>query len=127
MEAVLRDVRAGFVDVNGARDDYGVVIAQGQLDEEATRCLRDRPRPPSERFDLGPERTAWDRVFTDERMGALVDLLLAQPPALATRQRGQLFSELLPELGQRPLEELLGDPEEIGERLDRMIAELSKV
>ena len=126
VEAVLRDVRAGFVNVDEARDDYGVVIMQGSVDETATEALRARPRAPQPRFDLGPERTAWDKVFTDARMGTLVDLLLAQPPALATRLRTQLFEELLPELGQMPLDELLAEPEKIGERLDEMIAQIAR-
>jgi len=40
-EAVLRDVQNGFVSVEGARRDYGVVIFDGDIDEAATRTLRE--------------------------------------------------------------------------------------
>jgi len=42
VEAVLRDVRAGFVSVEGAREDYGVVVSARPytLDEAATAALR---------------------------------------------------------------------------------------
>ena len=40
-ERVLRDVLGGFVSAQGARDDYGVVIAPGgAIDNDATRKLR---------------------------------------------------------------------------------------
>ena len=97
-DAVLRDVRAGFVSIDEAREDYGVVIDNGGLDKEATAELRREPRAEPSRFDLGPERNAWDRVFTDHRMMRLVDLLLAQPPALASRLR--FFRTALPSLSR---------------------------
>ena len=38
---MLEDVRAGYVTVERARDDYGVVIAaDGRIDEKATAALR---------------------------------------------------------------------------------------
>ncbi len=37
---VADDFRNGLVSVNGARDDYGVVIAGGEVDEAATKALR---------------------------------------------------------------------------------------
>lgn len=124
MEMVLRDVRAGFVSVAEARADYGVVIENGDIDETATQALRDAPRPEVPEFGFGPERMAWDRVFTDERMQRLVTRLLSHPPALATRLRQDLYADLLPELGQKPIEELLADPDVLGERLDALIARL---
>jgi hypothetical protein len=64
-------------------------------------------------------------VFTDTRMLVLTDYLLSKAPALATRLRTQLFSDLLPDLGQMPLDELLTDPETLGQRLDDMIAKIA--
>lgn len=40
--AVVEDVRNGFVSIDGAREDYGVVIQDGELDEDATTRLRQR-------------------------------------------------------------------------------------
>ena len=61
---VLRDVRWGKVSVQGARDDYAVVVVAGespQVDEPATTALRDRvraerPADPDSLpfFDRGP-------------------------------------------------------------------------
>ena len=124
-EAVLRDVRAGFVNVDEARTDYGVVIENGNINFRATETLRTQDRPSPAPFEFGPEREAWDRVFTDTRMLVLTDYLLSKPPALATRLRAQLFSDLLPDLGQMPLDELLTDPETLGQRLDDMIAKIA--
>ena len=54
---VAADVRDGKVSLKGARDDYGVVLVDGVVDEEATRALRarirrERGKPPF--FDRGP-------------------------------------------------------------------------
>ena len=102
-----------------------MVIEGGTVNLDATQDQRNHDRSLPTPFDFGPERVVWDRVFTDARMMALTDYLLAQPPALATRLRTQLFSELLPELGQMPLDELLTDSELLGERLDALIAKFA--
>lgn len=126
IEQVMQDVRAGFVSVDEARSDYGVVIVDKTVDQPETSLLRDTPRGAPARFNLGPERTAWDRVFTDARMMTLVSALLTRPPALATRLRQQLFADLLPDLGHVPIETLLADPDAVGGRLDALIAEIAR-
>lgn len=123
--AVLRDVRAGFVSIAEARRDYGVAIVENAVDPEETAALRAVDRDTPETFDLGPERKAWDQVFTDARMCALAAALLDKPPALATRLRQQLYADLLPDLGARPIPALIDDPEALGARLDAMIAGLA--
>ncbi|REE99634.1 hydantoinase B/oxoprolinase family protein [Thermomonospora umbrina] len=55
--AVARDVRDGKVSPEGARDDYGVVLTGGEVDEAATDDLRRRlseARGPAPFFDRGP-------------------------------------------------------------------------
>jgi N-methylhydantoinase B len=44
LQRVLEDVRQGYVSVEGARRDYGVVIEGGNLNEVETRRLRERMR-----------------------------------------------------------------------------------
>ena len=64
LEAVLRDVRQGFVSVEGAARDYGVAVVDGRIDSEATRELRAQ-KPRNRRnltFDFGSEREAWESV-----------------------------------------------------------------
>ncbi len=57
-DEVLRDVRWGKVSVDGARDDYGVVIAGDVVDEAASDALRAARRAeltgPRPFFDRGP-------------------------------------------------------------------------
>jgi len=124
VQAVLRDIRAGFVSETDARDVYGVALRDGQVDDAATECLR--AERPSEQgtFNLGPERTAWDTVFTDTRMLRLSAALLALPPALATRLRLDLYAQLLPELGKCPLPQLLTETEALGAHLDQLISDI---
>lgn len=40
VEKVLWDVKNGLVSIKGAREDYGVVITNGSVDQNATRSLR---------------------------------------------------------------------------------------
>ena len=126
VEAVLRDARAGFISIDEARSDYGVVIEGGVVNAPETARLRDAPRPEPGAFTFGPEREAWDRVFTDARMMKLVAALLSRPPALATRLRQDLYARLLPDLGRMLIEKLLAEPEGLGQRLDQLIAEIEK-
>jgi N-methylhydantoinase B len=49
-ELVALDVLQGKVSVEAAREQYGVVVG----DPEATRQLRERPRPEPPFFDRGP-------------------------------------------------------------------------
>ncbi|MEM8729738.1 MAG: hydantoinase B/oxoprolinase family protein [Pseudomonadota bacterium] len=125
IDAVLRDTSAGFISVEDARTDYGVVIRAGAVDPAETAVLRDAPRPVPAPFNFGPERLAWDRVFTDARMMRLVKALLSRPPALATRLRQELYARLLPDLGKVPLDVLLNAPDALGAQLDQLIDEIA--
>ncbi|GAB1822407.1 hydantoinase B/oxoprolinase family protein [Herbidospora sp. RD11066] len=52
---VADDVRDGKVSLEAAREDYGVVFADGRVDEAATEALRAELRVPREAFfDRGP-------------------------------------------------------------------------
>jgi len=80
---VLRDVRCGFVSAEAARRDYGVVLADGALDEKKTAALRRRlaakAKPDGAFFDYGPERTAFERVWNGANYAALTELLATLP------------------------------------------------
>lgn len=58
-EAVLADVRGGFVSAEAARRDYGVAIVDGALDETATARLRAQ-RPSAGAFHRGTYADALD-------------------------------------------------------------------
>jgi N-methylhydantoinase B len=68
---------AGLVSPERARDAYGVVVANGAVDMEATAALRARPRAPSTDFDFGPARSEWERVHGEaaERIAAWLPTL----------------------------------------------------
>ena len=86
-ERVLADVRAGVVSVAMARQAYGVVVDGQTLDGQATAALRAelgrRSRPdvvPA--FDYGPEREAYERVWSDDVRTALIRALRPHPGRL---------------------------------------------
>jgi N-methylhydantoinase B len=117
----LQDVIAGFVEPEAARADYGVVIRAGKVDQQETDMLRTSPRPTSNQSGFGPERDAWESVFDDKRMLMLVDALMAYPSQLRTSIRQNLFHNILPGLGAKPLPELLADTGEISSLFDAAI------
>ncbi|MCR9073209.1 MAG: hydantoinase B/oxoprolinase family protein [Alphaproteobacteria bacterium] len=82
-EAVLRDVRRGFVSQAAAERDYGVVLFDGKVDEEATRRRREAMAVDTARtggfFDYGAQRTAFEEVWTAANYDALTDVLSGLP------------------------------------------------
>jgi N-methylhydantoinase B len=82
VELVLDDVRKGFVSVESARLDYGVVLdGAGAVDAAATARLRgeeQRRRPVSE-FGHGPGRMKFEAVWTPARYDALTSILATVP------------------------------------------------
>lgn len=79
--AVLADVEQGFVTLEGARRDYGVVIRDGVVDDAASAELRDRLRTQQgeEFFDFGRERDAFERVWGRANYDALIQRLQTVP------------------------------------------------
>jgi N-methylhydantoinase B len=64
-EAVARDVVAGLVSPQRARDVYGVALHDGIVDAPETACLRKdltESGPTRLGYDYGPGRTEWERV-----------------------------------------------------------------
>lgn len=80
-QAVLLDWRRGWVTVDHAREAYGVVLDGGAVDLAATEAERAaRSDEKVEGFyELGPERTAFERVWTDENYRTLTDCLATLP------------------------------------------------
>jgi N-methylhydantoinase B len=93
-ERVLSDVRRGLVSAEAARRDYGVVIVDGHVDVDATRTLRrGRPRRPTP-FVFGPERDAFEAVWTDAMQMALNRALLEYPLALRNYLKQRAMAEV---------------------------------
>ena len=93
-EQVLADVEAGFLVAADAERLYGVVTRDGSVDEETTAGLRRRERAPRPWFDFGPERLAYERVYSDEVTSEIIRLLQPFPtrvrPVLRNRVRARL-------------------------------------
>ena len=126
---VLADVQNGFVSIEAAARDYGVVIAQGQVDEAATAALRGTMRQagPGPDFDFGPERTAWEEVFDDATMAELNRRLYRLPKVLRQAVRRQVFEAVAPGLaaGGGSLSEALGAADaaraRLRDQMDRLL------
>lgn len=98
-EAVLADVRRGFVTAGRAPVDYGVVLRDGAVDTAATAALRAErraePRGETALFDLGRERTVWEAVFDDAFMARLLACVYARPAGARGAWRRALFAPVL--------------------------------
>lgn len=94
--AVLTDVVRGLLSVDAAKRDYGVVIVSDEgalsVDVHATTDLRSKAGTIS-RF--GPERDAWERVFTVAALDSLNARLFDLPAAARARRRKQVFAAAL--------------------------------
>ena len=97
LEAVQRDVIAGFVTETAAARNYGVALADGEIEVAATEELRaGRSAPPE--FGFGPERLAWEQVFEDARMCELSRRLLKLPATIRAQTRRRIMESVAPNL-----------------------------
>jgi N-methylhydantoinase B len=88
VEDVTEDVRGGFVSIGQAASQYGVVLNDGVVDSSGTAVLRTRMSGmTTARFDLGPERRAYEAVWTEECQRALIDSLSVYPGPLRALMR----------------------------------------
>jgi N-methylhydantoinase B len=96
-QRVLADVDAGLLTTAHARDAYGVVIADGGLDEPATAALRAGRRAsasPTDAFDFGAARDAHERRWPSEIQDAFVALLMALPLPYRAYVRRELYPKV---------------------------------
>jgi N-methylhydantoinase B len=89
---VLTDIQSGLVSVAQADSDYGVVVRNGAVDVRATEKRRaDRPPPSADLMDVGPERRAYELIWSDEVVSEMIRLLAVYPtrlrPVLRNRVR----------------------------------------
>jgi N-methylhydantoinase B len=82
-DMVVRDVRRGFVSRQSAESAYGVVLENGGWDEAATARRRGEIAATRESgdafFDVGVDRTAFERVWNRANYDVLTELLAATP------------------------------------------------
>jgi len=78
-EQVLADVERGYVTLGTAERLYGVVIRDGAVDVDATRALRAAAPRPTGHFNFGPERDAYELVWTPAQYDILTAIMAALP------------------------------------------------
>ncbi|MFB9948491.1 hydantoinase B/oxoprolinase family protein [Rhizobium puerariae] len=80
-DLVLGDVRMDLLSLDVARDSYGVVIENGEVDQDATLTLRKRLAAERDvkTFSYGPEREAYNGIWTPEIRSFLAETILAMP------------------------------------------------
>lgn len=127
--AVETDVRRGFVSVEAAAGEYGVVIRDGTVDQAATQALRaGAVTRRNETFDFGKQRDAWEKVFGDAAMLELNRRLYSVSKTRRHELRREVFRSVVPGLRDgrlSPLDELVADPEaakaRLAEALERLL------
>lgn len=104
---VLRDLLDDMISGEAAREIYGVVISNGEVDASATADLRQRRKmdEPHSSFSFGPERESYERVWTEEAWLRFVDRIYGLPVALRSSVRGRVWNaaQRLHETNGRPL------------------------
>ncbi|MBI3514329.1 MAG: hydantoinase B/oxoprolinase family protein [Proteobacteria bacterium] len=80
-ERVLTDVRCGFVSAAKAREEYGVVVRDGAIDDDATKALRSEMagKRRNEGFGFSAGRIEFERVWTRPAYARLTALLRTLP------------------------------------------------
>src|SRR6202011_2596084 len=78
---VLLDVERGYVSAAAAAARYGVVIRNGTVAVPATEARRAimRSEESGEDLDFGPERNAFETLWTRENYDALTEILAGLP------------------------------------------------
>jgi N-methylhydantoinase B len=78
--AVLLDVERGYVSAARAEADYGVVLRDGQVDEEATAARRAAMSPGNgSHFRFGPERDRFEAVWSPTAYDTMTTILASLP------------------------------------------------
>lgn len=95
-EAVLQDVRCGFVSKLGAEQDYGVIIEGKSINLNETKKLRARIKRQKEAapFDFGPERKEYDAAWPKAVYNSLTNLLMGLPITERYPAKKEIYKEL---------------------------------
>lgn len=95
-ELVLRDVERGYVSASAALALYGVVLVEGAVDVAATEAERARlaGAEGDGHFGFGPEREAFERVWTGENYRRMTAILAGLPIHWRFYVKTRLFAML---------------------------------
>lgn len=122
---VSRDVERGSVSIAGARDEYGVVMQDGVVDEVASGRLRAERRrtDPLPLYRYGASREAFEAVWTDANYAELRRCLTQVP----VNWRHYVKRSIFRHVGELSAEERRGDGREVREALRQVIARLPQI
>jgi len=126
-DSVAQDVRCGYVSVEQARAEYGVVIIAGEVDHEATRALRggmSGAQADTPHFDYGSGRDTFERSWTPARYAVLSDILASVPANWRHFLKLKIFEDLERREAQGDLAEGAAIVGEIFETLRRRYPQL---
>lgn len=97
---VALDVARGYVSADAAHDLYGVVLRDGGADEDATARLRQTIRAGRPavlpHFDFGPEREAYEALWTPANYARLTAILAALPVHWRFFVKTEIFRRMKP-------------------------------
>ena len=97
-EAVLRDVLCGWVSWDHAQQEYGVIISDRKLDEEATEaCRKARSNDggngkEASFYHVGKAQQAFETVWTEANYDALTEELMKLPVTWRFYAKHRVFS-----------------------------------
>lgn len=96
VSSVVNDVAREFISAASAERDYGVVIADGKLDEEATRRKRAEPRRPEKaaHFSFGAFREEFETLWDEDTYAALGEVLSTLPASERFLMKHRIFEAL---------------------------------
>ena len=93
-DRVAQDVERGYVSVEAAKAEYGVVLTDGVVDEPGTAALRQGMQRHIDHFDFGPERTAYEKTWSREKYDDLTEILMGLPVHWRFFVKSQIFDVL---------------------------------
>jgi N-methylhydantoinase B len=118
VEEVLADVAAGKVTAEAATRDYGVVPG----DPAATEARRaEMAAAPRSDFDAGPERTAFEAVWTEANYAALTEALAELPVHWRHFAKRRIFAAVAADTARR------GDGTEVRNAFAALRAEFPQI
>jgi N-methylhydantoinase B len=96
IDEVVADVACGFVTVETARNDYGVVIGGGKGTrlEIQDKIANSKTHANAEIFDFGPERDEFEAQWPRNLYDALIDFLMAMPIEWRFYLKHRVFDEV---------------------------------
>jgi N-methylhydantoinase B len=111
VDLVLNDAQACLITVAEAKAQYGVVVKDGVVDLAASRRARARcsAGKQSRVADVGPERRAYEAIWSDETVTEMIRVLRAYPSALRAEMRNRTMERVT----NRGVAVICGDIEEI--------------